>query len=321
MSDAELDHFKQLDLRQIAASLGYVVDRRESSRNSTVMRCGPDKIIISRKPDDHYTYWSPRDESDRGTVIDFLQRRKGLTLGAVRKELRAWSNMPTPLPYLPALGATKKDVESVRTRYMEMAIAHRHPYMEARGIPREVLQHPRFAGRLKIDGKGAAVFPHVDADGEVCGYELKNRTASGATFTGFSPGGRKGIFISNTTSGDRRLVLTESGIDALSYAAIFGGMDVTRYASIGGRPTPVQRTIMRAAMLAMPGGSVIVAATDADEAGGLLAAGIKEIFDDCGRADLTYRRDEPVGFKDWNDQLQARPQGLPPRWPEEPSVG
>src|SRR5580658_6054562 len=65
--DEELDRFKQLDLlRQYAASIGYAVDPRESSRNSTVMRRDHDKIIVSRKPDGHYTYWSPRDDGDHG---------------------------------------------------------------------------------------------------------------------------------------------------------------------------------------------------------------------------------------------------------------
>ena len=67
-----------------------------------------------------------------------------------------------------------------------------------------------------------------------------------------------------------------------------------------------QRTIVRAAMLGMPGGAEIVAATDADQAGGQLANGLREIFNDCGRADLTFRRDEPIGGKDWNELLQRQ---------------
>ena len=266
MIDEELDRFKQLDLRQIAVSMGYAVSGRESSRNSTVMRKDRDKIIISRKPDGHYTYWSPRDESDRGTVIDFLQRRKGLTLGAVRKEMRTWSKLPSPpLPCLPVLTAMKKDVESVRMRYAAMPAAGQHPYLEnERGIPVEVLQHARFAGKVKIDRRGAAVFGHVDADGEMCGYELKNRYPDRRTFTGYAPGGRKGAFISNAFPSDRSLVITESGIDCLSHFALFNDPS-TRYVSIGGKPTLGQRSIIQSAMLAMPGGSVIVAATDADD--------------------------------------------------------
>jgi hypothetical protein len=302
--DDELDRFKRLDLRQYAASVRYAIDRRESSAGSTVMRRDHDKIIVSLKPDGHYTYWSPRDDDDHGTIIDFVQRRKGLSLGGVRKELRAWVGEPTTaLPSLPAISKTVKDVEAVRRRFAGMLVAERHSYLEGeRAVPMEILQHSRFAGRIRIDRYGAAVFPHIDADGKICGYELKNRDG----FTGFASGGRKGLFLSNTFQEDRRLVVTESGIDALSYAVLFGDVDIARYGSIGGKPTPAQMTIVRAAITAMPDGSEIVAATDADEAGVKLADGIRKIFQDGGRADLTFRREVPQHAKDWNQLLQRR---------------
>jgi hypothetical protein len=153
----------------------------------------------------------------------------------------------------------------------------------------------------------------------VIGYELKNRTDRG-TFSGFASGGRKGMFLSNTKTSDRRLVIAESGIDALSYAAIFGDLEIARYASIGGQPTRGQHEIIRAGISAMPGGSEIIAATDADEAGRRLAELLKDIFDGSGRADLTFRREEP-GAKDWNDVLLATRQKAPlPVRAEEPHV-
>jgi hypothetical protein len=308
--DEELDAFKQFDLREYAVSIGYVIDRRESSRNSTVMRRDTDKIIVSRKPDGHYTYWSPRDDQDRGTIIDFAQRRKGLNLGGVRKELRGWLRNPHPATVdFQALPKTRRNLSAVRQRYAAMDLALRHAYLEEeRGIPAEVLQHPRFAGRIRIDGYGAAVFPHYDADGKLCGYELKNRDG----FTGFAPGGSKGLFLSNDTIHDNRLVITESGIDALSYAALFDAPHV-RYGSIGGKPTPAQHAILGAVISRMPHGSEIVAAMDADDAGRQLAEWMGEIFRACGRADLTFRRDEPATGKDWNDILRARRRGPAPR--------
>ena len=133
-------------------------------------------------------------------------------------------------------------------------------------------------------------------------------------FTGFASGGKKGVFLSNVSASDRRLVITESGIDALSHLALFGDPDA-RYASIAGKPTFAQYAIIRGAVLAMPGGAEIVAGTDSDEAGGQLADRLKEIFDECGRANLTFRREAPDGAKDWNDLLrigiQRRP--LPPQ--------
>ena len=49
---SELDEFKSsINLSEYAASLGYLMDRRASSRNSVVMRHGNgDKIVIDSSP-------------------------------------------------------------------------------------------------------------------------------------------------------------------------------------------------------------------------------------------------------------------------------
>ena len=89
--DSELDAFKrEIDLRQFAVSLGYEIDRRESWRGSTVLRRGADKIVVKRNGNGHYVFFSVRDDRDNGTVIDLLQRRQNLSLGAVRQILRPW---------------------------------------------------------------------------------------------------------------------------------------------------------------------------------------------------------------------------------------
>ena len=84
--DTELDVFKrEIDMRQFALSLGYEMDRRESWRGSTVLRRGADKIVVKRNRNGHYVFFSVRDDRDNGTLIDFLQRRQNLSLGAVRQ--------------------------------------------------------------------------------------------------------------------------------------------------------------------------------------------------------------------------------------------
>src|SRR5208282_5666674 len=91
--DSELEKFKtDIDLRVYAEGQDYQLDRKESWSGSAVMR-GPNngKIIISRKPDGHYAYWSVRNDKDRGTVIDFIANRTGKNLGQIRKELREWT--------------------------------------------------------------------------------------------------------------------------------------------------------------------------------------------------------------------------------------
>src|SRR5258708_1470347 len=109
--DSELESFKSsIDLRPYAAAQGYQLDRKESSRGSAVMRhANGDKIIIKRDVDGHHVYFSVRDERDNGTIIDFARNRKGLSLGAVRKELRQWSGRPAELVPYPPLAPTAND--------------------------------------------------------------------------------------------------------------------------------------------------------------------------------------------------------------------
>lgn len=317
MFDSELESFKtSIDLRAYAAGQGYVLDATESWRGSAVMRhANGDKIIVSRKPDGHYTFYSVRSDQDAGTIIDFIQKRKGFSLGTIRKELRRWQGTPSSaIPRLPELSTTARDREGVQSRYEAMAIAHCHPFLELeRAIPAVALQYWRFDGRIRIDQHSNAVFPHFDNDG-LCGYELRN-----TGFKGFAKGGAKGLWLSKTGQADRRLVICESAIDALSFAVLFADGHA-RYASVGGKLNPSQPDLIRSQINLLPRAAEVIAAMDADDAGRQLAGTIAKAFGDAGRADLLFRRMEPVGFKDWNDQLRARPKGVLARWDKEPSV-
>jgi hypothetical protein len=311
MSDAELETFKTaIDLRAYAAAQGYVWDKRESWRGSTVMRHPTgDKIIIKRDADSHYVFFSVHRDGASGSIIDFIQKRRGGSLGAVRKELRAWLGLDTRpgagqhshTPTFPALPVTGKDRIRVETELARMPAAERHPYLEQeRKLPAALFVHSRFAGRIRIDGRGNAVFPHFDGQG-ICGYEIKNRG-----FTGFARGGNKGLWSSHSEPDDTRLVFCESAIDALSFAALFPDKH-TRYGSIGGQVNPTQPELIRAAAASMTSGAGIVAAMDADEQGHKLAEVVRQAVSLTGRGDLRFTIEEPAGVKDWNDQLRATP--------------
>jgi hypothetical protein len=304
MADPELETFKTaIDLRAYAAGHGYALDQRESWRGCSVMRSadGSDKIIIKRDDDGHYVYFSVHREDDSGSIIHFIQHRRRLNLGAVRKELRAWSGTPAPsLPAYPALPKTGKDRINVESQFARMIEAGRYPYLENdRGIPAALLELPRFAGRVRIDDKGNAVFPHFDQQG-LCGYEIKNRG-----YTGFARGGVKGLWSSHEDAGDTRLVFCESAIDALSHASLFPAPN-SRYASIGGQVNPQQPELIRVAVARMSDASEIVAAMDADADGRKLAEVVRQAVILSGRSDLRFSVEEPSGFKDWNDVLRGR---------------
>ena len=304
--DSELDAFKRkVDLRQFAVSLGYEMDRRESWRGSTVLRRDGDKIVVKRNHNGHYVFFSVRDDRDNGTIVDFLERRQNLNLGAVRQILRPWIGRSATPPQFPALEPTSTDRMRVECAYRRMANAQRYPYLEReRCVPAAVLLSPRFRGRMRMDSRGNTVFPHFDAAG-LCGYEIKNRG-----FTGFAAGGQKGLWFSHARPDDRRLVLAESAIDALSHAALFpDAEDQTRYASLGGKPSSRQAGLVQATIARLPQGAEIVAAFDADEAGRLLVdmlrLAVAGVATEGGRTDLIFKAHLPAKEgDDWNQVLQ-----------------
>ena len=323
--DTELESFKtNIDLRAYAAGQGYQLDAKSSWRGTSVMRhpSTHDKIIIKRDTDGHYVYFSVRDDRDNGSIIDFVAHRRRLNLRDrkawrnVGEELRPWiGQAPTPVPTFPALPKTAKDRMKVDAAYARMQDAtNGHPYLEKeRFIPPALLALDRFAGRVRIDARGNAVFPHFDQDG-LSGYELKN-----VGFTGFASGGTKALWLSHGLPTDNRVVFCESAIDALSHAVLFPD-NYARYASIGGKPNPQQPELIRVAAARMSVGSEVISAMDADAAGRDLAEIVRRAVESTGRHDLRFVLQEPHGFKDWNDQLRARPDPLLPYRLEVPSV-
>jgi len=308
---AELDRFKTgINLGEYAVARGYHLDRRKSSRNSAVMRHpGGDKIVIARGQDGHWVYFSVRDPSDNGTIVDFVQHRGAGSLGAVRNELRPWVGgvvtRPSPTSYLPDLTPVTRDRAAVLRALAGMTTARQHDYLEvARGIPRALLTSPRFVGRILVDQRRNAVFPHADRDG-FCGYEIKNRG-----FTGFPRGGEKALWVSGVRRSDTALVLAESAIDALSHAVLFPDPDA-RYASFGGGMNPTQPALIASAVARLSVGGKVFLAVDNDSEGRAFADTLEATIQELPRRDIEVIRHSPEGPKDWNQVLTATPCNTP----------
>jgi Toprim-like/Protein of unknown function (DUF3991) len=307
----ELDEFKRrINLTEYAAANGYCLDRKASSRNSAVMvHPAGDKIIVAKGDDQHWVYFSVRDDRDNGSIIDFEQRRHGGSMGDVRKVLRPWLSggsiagivRPAPETFSPKLDPIHRDLIAVRLRYEAMKpIDGQHQYLEeVRKIPAHIRTDPLFADRIRIDQYKNAIFPHYNKDG-LCGYEMKNRN-----ITGFASGATKGLWCSQIGSDDRRLVIAETAIDALSYAAI-KGQPYSRYVSTAGELNPDQPFLLEAAMKKLPAGGQVVLAVDHDAGGDKIGAKIEAIFLSIGRSQLALVRDVPLTVgNDWNDQLRS----------------
>lgn len=298
----ELEQFKtQINLVEYAQSQGYQYISQASSRNSAVLRHdNGDKIVVATDTDGHGVYFSVRDDSDHGTIVDFVQNRSNLSLGGVRKELRDWRNeqrlqtskfIPRDKPQ-----PINSDRLSIIKAASNFKVVQSHPYLEKRGISQSILKSDRFIGTVAIDSRGNAIFPHYDRDG-LTGFTIKNDS-----FTGFSKGGTKALWQSKQKESDRCLVITESAIDAMSYHQLLSDKNPhTRYISTGGTTSKYQLDLIKTAMAEMTrlGGEIVIA-TDNDKAGNKLAQTLSK--DAPSQSKIS--RDVPKQGKDWNELLQ-----------------
>ncbi|VEP14185.1 conserved hypothetical protein [Hyella patelloides LEGE 07179] len=305
---AELEFFKtQINLAEYAQSQGYQYIGKTSSRNSAVLRhSNGDKVIVATDTDGHGIYFSVRDDNDNGTIIDFIQNRRNSNLGGVRKELRNWLEVPTPQSS--KFTPVDKPQPITKDRYLvikaasKFQIAEEHPYLEQRGIQRFIQKSVRFAGKIAIDERGNAIFPHYDRDG-LTGYSVKN-----TNFTGFSSGGTKTLWQSNQSEKDRSLVITESAIDAMSYHQLFGKENPhTRYIATSGTMSNYQLELIKTAMAEITklGGEIVIA-TDNDEMGNKIAKTLVKVAPESSQI---YRH-QPQHSKDWNEVVEKERQRI-----------
>ncbi len=218
--DIELHRFKtEINLVEFALTqFGYLVDTKRSSPNSIVVRKESEKLIVTRDVDGHYVYFAPVPlfVNDCGSIIDFIQKRKSVPLGAVRVILRAYQGTsgahlsPKTAGVVKTIQPVSKNTLAILKAYEAFSDLSSSVYLESRGIEKEIYTNRRFAQKIRLD-RGHLIFPHFDKNG-ICGFERKNQN-----FTRFSAGGTKAIWSSNRYAKDERLVIAEAVIDALSY--------------------------------------------------------------------------------------------------------
>ena len=309
----ELDRFKtQIDLVDYAQNNGYQPDQKKSSVNCIVLKDNQgDKILIGLdKTDRHYFYYSLTNDLDKGSIIDFVQKRKNLNLGEVRKELRPWIQQSSDLTNSKVNSKAKNKVykkletkliptDKNRTQILIEIDKHQtinnHPYLSQRGIKKSTIDNPRFQGTIYQDKNNNVIFPHQDREG-VSGYEIRNQK-----FKGFSTGGTKGLWTSRSGSQDKKLVICESPIDCLSYHQLFPD-EQTRYFATSGTLSEKQKNLLQTAFekISQKGGEIIIA-TDRDEPGKKLSQELAEIAPKTAQ----ISRHVPKYQKDWNEVLQA----------------
>lgn len=306
---AELEKFKRLNLCDYAATRGYVFDRKSSSRHSFVLRHATgDKLIVGKAANGTFYYFNAKGP-DSGTIIDLVQALDGGTIGDVRRTLRAYEGNPgisAPSSTLPfTLQPSEHDAARVLSTWMQAKpLKSKHAYLtDVRGIPFEVLSAPIFSDLIRTDHRGNALFKHYNQSG-LCGFEIKNGKIDGSTFTGFSPGGVKGLACSKPREDDHVMVIAESTIDMLSFAALEGTAG-KRFFSTAGQISPQQAACLRSALEKMSTETThILLALDNDDGGKKLARDLRDALA-TAQIPIHDRFPDEIGL-DWNDVLRRQ---------------
>ena len=307
----EIEFFKTQPFTDIAASLGYKPDRSESSGASTVLRREDgDKVVVKLDDGKHWVYFSVHDRTDHGSIIDFVQRRMGGTLGEVRKTIREatgqtrtrpdipFPTAPNHAQGLPQPSTATADPDGFRKKSLAVWNAATwnpaHPYLLDRGLDRATLADPLFFDSFRQDGNGNVVFPNCDRGG-MCGYERR-----GPVVKTFGKDVKKGLWVSANLKTASVIFITESAIDALSHFRLYASQYANAYCAycaMGGSIGSRQRDLLTG-LFAKAGdrNAMVIIATDNDPAG-------DQFFEELALlAPMRLRRHRPID-KDWNADL------------------
>lgn len=309
---SEADEYKRnVNLIDYARHCGYVVDDKESTprgnpTNWVLRRHSDDGKLLARHTGECWIYRDMRAPANRGTIIDFVQKEKGYSkghgtsgFGLVMKDLRGFCGGAPPPPPAPTRAEIPPKIDrSAVSRLWEAAstVAAPEYLVRDRQIPAAVLTGRLFAGTFRQDSRNNVVFPTYDREG-LRGLELRNRRGFCVQWPA---GDTKGIWLSNSPAETRQLVIAESAIDALSYAALFRPAG-TRFVATGGGLSKAGGEYLRQIAAGLPlGHGQVVLAIDNDKGGADVAKMIRQYLPEGSR----WREHPPSGAKDWNDALK-----------------
>ena len=303
MIDAELDSLKRQNFQAVAMNLGYSRVTGETGTSYTLKNESGDKVI-AKQDGQHWVYFSTSDRSDNGSVLDFVQRRIGGSLGHVRKWLReaAGQNGTFRDILLPTAQNSDRaepapaDPDHCYKKSLAVwnaAIWNPEPtYLLSRGLAPATLNDPRFRDCWRVDRSGNVIFPHHDTGG-LCGYERR-----GPDCKAFGKDTRRGLWRSANLwdASTSEIVICEGPIDALSHYQLTGGSlaYIATGGSLGSRQIELLGLLFKRVIRSDR--VWITVGTDNDPAGDAMYEQIQQI------APVKIYRQSAVG-KDWSDDL------------------
>lgn len=298
-SNVELERFKtEIDLARWLESQGWQKDFHTSCRSSAVLRKDNDKIVVSKQRG-NFVYKNVKSSGDQGSIIDFIQHRKKLNLGQIRKILRPV--LQGDFKPLHDWKAPKYAVDQAQDKWLRGDAVFDYKYLNSRGIKKETVQKYDYA--IRQDPQRNLMFLHYSTGmGGYTGYEKKAVDGTGS----FAAGGAKSFFPLKLKNNFTKIVITESAIDALSYAQIDDCREDTAYISLAGNPSEMQLKELYK-LCSKKQIETVILAHDNDEKGDEQAQICNDVLQDLqDSGDLKIVRKAPQYGKDWNEQLEIQ---------------
>lgn len=305
---------QRVDLQKLLESQGYrKVDgdvafglRMTRAANVKASKVA-DEISIKRKANGEWV-WTKPDNSAGGGPIHLVQhlglaKNFRTAMEALRSDWSLLSADQVRREMAVANEERAHDYTAVRQKWAAATPGKLDGFLATRGITLATLK--AYAETVRCDKRGNALFRHLDALGNVTGYEYKN-----TGYAGYSTGGNRHLAYLGDPQRQqpyRRIVATETGVDAMSLAQLEGRREDTLYVATSGAPGKDAWAGLRALALRYPDAR-LVAAFDNDSAGRGYVERMREAL-----PDQVARIDDlaPAGHalkpvKDWNDIVQAR---------------
>ncbi|MDH6358970.1 DUF3991 and TOPRIM domain-containing protein [Parabacteroides sp. PF5-9] len=230
------DEFKQkVSVHQVAQSIGYEVDKKSTSLRLMLSDPSGDKILLSRTGANIQLYRNLKNDTDRGTVIDFVSNRldrfnvpHNTKMEGVIKVLSSFVGKDFTIDSPTFKSQTKPfNIDSYAVK--DSNVAALHYLTQARNITSETVN--RFLPFIKLVGVGDQKFKNVGfpfivpGNDEIRGFELRNYGKENG-FKSFSTGGDKvnAVWLANLAGSKvetRDVYFFESSIDALSFYDLY----------------------------------------------------------------------------------------------------
>jgi hypothetical protein len=274
---------KTIDLPAYLSSRGYTPATQPSSADHVAMTGPGGESLQLRRDIDRgvWTYSDLKNPGDRGSVMQFLERREGLDSRAAFELLIACADQ------------RRRDVP-VAVRYREHV--HNKPAELRRAETAHVVEaeHQRSANRV-LERLGVAPgefdswrFGVVRSESDAIRLVAEPRTGN--------------VWTSPYRPTDRKLVLVERPIDAVGYERRLGAQEAC-YVATGGALDAERRRRLGHVLAEIPAGTAVVLAFGRDRQGEDLAAQVRGLS-----PMLRSERQGPEHGARWADQMQMEGQ-------------